>query len=178
MCVCTNCDWGVRVSIGAGELDGSIGEGSDEYLGYLFTQVQNRRVKAFTPALEALGLSTPLWRAMSTINRLDGCLMSELAEFTTTDRTTLTRTVDQLVEAGLARRGALAEDRRLVRVELTEKGREIFARAVEALESHNRTALTGFSPPELKQLRMLLQRKLRNVVADDDLFAQVLHFRS
>ena len=113
---------------------------------------------------------------MSTINRLDGCLMSELAEFTTTDRTTLTRTVDQLVQAGLARRGALPEDRRLVRVELTEKGREIFARALEALETHNRTALRGFSVDELEQLRSLLQRKLRNVIEDDELYRQVVTF--
>ena len=158
-------------------LDGSVGDGSDEYLGYLFTQVQNRRVRAVAPELEALGLSTPLWRAMSTINRLDGCLMSELAEFTTADRTTLTRTVDQLVDGGLARRSALPEDRRLVRVQLTEKGREIYARVVKALEAHNRTTLSGFSAAELKTLRSLLQRKLRNVVADDELFVQVLHFR-
>ena len=86
--------------------DGAVGEGFDEYLFYLLTQVANRRSRDFAPTLEAIGLSIPEWRALSVINRLDGCLMSELAEFTTVDRTTLTRTVDQLVKRDLVGRHA------------------------------------------------------------------------
>jgi len=160
-----------------GPLDGSIGEEFDEYLFYLITQVQNRRIRNFTPALEVLGLSTAHWRALSTINRLGGCLMSELAEFTTIDRTTLTRTVDQLVEMGLVERHALAEDRRLVRVQLTDTGADTFAKAVKALIIHNADAFSGLSAEELRTLRALLQRVLKNVVKDDVLFPQVLRFR-
>ena len=159
-----------------GLLDGSVGEGFDEYLFYLLTQVQNRRVRDFSPMLDAQGLTIAHWRALSTVNRLDGCLMSELAEFTTVDRTTLTRTVDQLVEMGLVEREATAADRRLVRVALTPTGRSVFAKAVDGLLDHNRRALAGFTPEELRTLRALLQRLLRNLVRDDDLFPQVLHF--
>lgn len=158
------------------ELDGSVGEGFDEYLFYLITQVHNRRVRDFSPMLETLDLSISHWRALSTINRLDGCLMSELSEFTTVDRTTLTRTVDQLVEMGLAERRALPDDRRLVRVELTGQGKGVFARAVEGLLEHNGRTLDGLSPEDLRTLRGLLQRLLRNIVRDEDLFLQVLAF--
>jgi DNA-binding MarR family transcriptional regulator len=161
----------------AGRLDGSIGENFDEYLFYLITQVQNRRVRDFTPALESLGLTISLWRALSTINRLGGCLMSELAEFTTTDRTTLTRSVDQLVELALVERCASPDDRRLVRVELTERGHGIFAQSVQRLAEHNPRVLGDLSPEELRTLRALLQRLLRNIVRDDALFDQVLNFR-
>ena len=157
-------------------LDGSIGENFDEYLFYLITQVQNRRVRDFTPALESLGLTISLWRALSTINRLGGCLMSELAEFTTTDRTTLTRSVDQLVELALVERCASPDDRRLVRVELTERGRSVFARSVERLAEHNQRVLGDLSPEDLRALRALLQRLLRSIVKDDALFEQVLNF--
>jgi DNA-binding MarR family transcriptional regulator len=158
-------------------LDGSVGEGFDEYLFYLLTQVQNRRARGFAPGLEALGLTIPHWRALSTINRLGGCLMSELSDFTTTDRTTLTRTIDQLVESGLIERRTSREDRRLVRVELTEAGRACHGRAVEALVTYNAQALDGLSAEDQRCLRGVLQRMLRNIVSDDELFEQLLHYR-
>jgi DNA-binding MarR family transcriptional regulator len=158
-------------------LDGSIGEDSPEYLGYLLTQVQNRRVRAFAPYLETLGLSTAHWRALSTINRLEGCLMSELAEFTTVDRTTLTRTVDQLLSMGLVERRASAEDRRLVKVLLTDRGCEVFARALDGQVQQNSLILAGLSATEQRRMRALLQRLLRNILQDDALLPAIVRFR-
>jgi DNA-binding MarR family transcriptional regulator len=156
--------------------DGDVGEGFDEYLFYLLTQVANRRNRDFAPALEAIGLSIPEWRAMSVMNRLDGCLMSELAEFTTVDRTTLTRTVDQLVKRGLVGRHASAHDRRQVMVALSVQGQTCFERAVDALRNYNTHVLNGLSDTDVRTLRTLLQRILMNVVQDPNHFQKVLKF--
>lgn len=157
-------------------IDGSVGEDFEEYLFYLVTQVQNRRVRDFTPELEALGLTIAHWRALSTVNRLAGCLMSELSEFTTVDRTTLTRTVDQLVEMELVERCPTPDDRRTVRVQLTPHGRRLFDASIARLEKHNQRLLAGFSAEELCVLRALLQRLLCNIVSDDALYRQVVSF--
>ncbi len=156
--------------------NGEVGAGFDEYLFYLLTQVANRRSKDFAPALEALGISLSEWRALSVINRLDNCLMSELAEFTTVDRTTLTRTVDRLVAANLVERGTAASDRRQVVITLSPHGRDVFERAVEILKTYNARVLGGLSEEDLRTLRALLQRILMNIVREPDHFQQVLHF--
>ena len=158
------------------ELTGEVGEGFDEYLFYLLHQVANRRNRDFAAPLDALGLNLQLWRAMSTINRLESCLMSELAEFTTVDRTTLTRTVDHLVAEGLVVRRAAVRDRRLVCLELTLHGGEVFRRAVAALKDHNVRALAGLSQEEIRTFRATLQRILANIVPDAVLFEQLLNF--
>ncbi len=158
------------------QLDGSIGEGFDEYLFYLLTQIYSRRNKDFAPALQQGGLSLAEWRALSVINRLDGCLMSELSEFTTVDRTTLTRTVDHLVSEEVVARNISASDRRQVMVTLTAKGRTIFEQAVDALKEHNRRALNGLSDDDLRTLRSLLQRVLMNIVSEPERFQQILKF--
>lgn len=157
-------------------LDGSIGGEIDEYLFYLVTQVQNRRIRDFAPSLDTLGLSIAHWRALSTINRLEGCLMSELAEFTTIDRTTLTRTVDQLVEMGLVERCTTPDDRRTVRVVLTPHGESVFRTSLDRLRDHNGRILTGFSAEEMRTLRALLQRLLCNIVRDETLYRQVCSY--
>jgi DNA-binding MarR family transcriptional regulator len=156
--------------------DGAVGEGFDEYLFYLLTQVANRRSRDFAPTLEAIGLSIPEWRALSVINRLDGCLMSDLAEFTTVDRTTLTRTVDQLVKRDLVGRHASTCDRRQVMVALTAQGLICFESAIDALRSYNTHVLNGLSDQDIRMLRALLQRILMNVVQDPEHFQKVLRF--
>jgi DNA-binding MarR family transcriptional regulator len=158
------------------EPDGRVGEGFDEYLFYLFVQTVNRRNRDFAPALDEICLSLTAWRAMSVINRLGGCLMSEMAEFTTVDRTTLTRTVDQLVKQDVVRRVESPTDRRQVRVELTEHGRALFDHALGALKAHNTHALRGLSAEDLTTLRALLQRILKNLVPDEALFQKVMRF--
>ncbi len=157
-------------------LDGEVGEGFDEYLFYLLTQVANRRNRDFAPALKAIGLSLAEWRAMSVINRLDACLMSELSEFTTVDRTTLTRTVDQLVRRDLVSRHVSAQDRRQVVVALTAQGERCFAQAVDALKSYNLHVLNGLTDTDTRTLRALLQRVLKNIVQDPEHFEKVLKF--
>ena len=156
---------------------GEVGAEFDEYLFYLLTQVANRRAKDFSPALDALGISLAEWRTLSVINRLEGCQMSELSEFTTVDRTTLTRTVDRLVAADLAHRSTALNDRRQVVITLTAHGRSVFEQAVETLKSYNVDVLAGLSEDDLRLLRGLLQRILMNIVREPDHFQQVLHFK-
>ena len=138
-------------------------EGPEEWFFYLMFQTVRRRDQAFAGALEALGLNLPKWRALSVISGLSGCTMNELAEFTTIDRTTLTRTADQLIGAGLIARGGLPGDRRVVRLELTEAGESLFEVALEAMRRFNRAALEGISPEDQDHLRRTLRAVLTNI---------------
>ncbi len=52
--------------------------------------------------------------------------IAELAERLHLDRSTLSRTIDSLVQVGMVTREIDPEDRRYMRIRLTEKGQEIF----------------------------------------------------
>ena len=143
-------------------------EAPEEWFFYLLFQTVRRRDQAFGGALEDLGLNMPKWRALSVINRLSGCTMNELAEFTTIDRTTLTRTADQLIDAGLVARCGLPGDRRIVRLEMTEKGEVTFAKAMTAMRRFNREALEGVSSEDQDHLRDTLRAVLANITGSAD----------
>jgi DNA-binding MarR family transcriptional regulator len=143
-------------------------EAPEEWFFYLMFQTVRRRDLAFADALEAMGLNLPKWRALSVINRLSGCTMNELAEFTTIDRTTLTRTADQLIGAGLVSRGGLAGDRRIVRLELTAQGERIFVKALEGMRMFNTQALEGVSAEDQDRLRITLRAVLANITGSED----------
>jgi DNA-binding MarR family transcriptional regulator len=105
---------------------------------------------------------------LSVISRLSGCTMNELAEFTTIDRTTLTRTADQLIEAGLVSRGGLPGDRRIVRLELTEKGEAAFELALVEMRRFNSEALEGVSAEDQAHLRDTLRVVIGNITGSGD----------
>ena len=152
-------------------------EAPEEWFFYLMFQTVRRRDHAFAGALEAMGLNLPKWRALSVISRLSGCTMNELAEFTTIDRTTLTRTADQLIDADLVARRGLPGDRRIVRLEMTEKGEGVFGKALVEMRQFNRKALEGVSAADQAQLRATLRAVLANITGSDDRAAAIVDMR-
>ncbi len=70
----------------------------------------------------------------------------------------ITRLVDRLVQQGLAERHRSEEDRRVVRVRLTRKGRGLVDRLDEPLRCAHREQLGHMSRAELAELSRLLER--------------------
>jgi MarR family transcriptional regulator for hemolysin len=79
---------------------------------------------------------------------------------------TLTRHLDQLEEAGIVRRSADPADRRAVRVEPTEEGRELHGRLLGVVIAFNRRLTAGIGQDELDALRASLSALEANVRAE------------
>lgn len=72
-----------------------------------------------------LGVTVALGNAVLAVPASGPITMNELSERTGLAQSTMTRTVDQLVEKGLVERRTSEEDRREVHVQLTAKGSEV-----------------------------------------------------
>jgi DNA-binding MarR family transcriptional regulator len=70
----------------------------------------------------------------------------------------MTNRLDRLEEAGLVRRLPDPDDRRSVIVELTEKGNDVWLRAVGAQGEKERLVASALDDREKKQLNALLRR--------------------
>jgi len=84
--------------------------------------------------------------------------MGELSEALGVPLSTATRMVDWLVESGYARRLPDLEDRRIVRVALTDGGRQLYQTINEFMKQRIAQILQGFSPSERKELVSLLRK--------------------
>lgn len=137
-----------------------------EYAGYLVYLAGRLRERALDERLEALGLSATRCRVLGIIRRLKACTMGELSFFSTVDRTTLTRIVDQLTALGLVERSTPPGDRRKVTLALTAKGNRLHQRTLAAIQNANRAVFAGVSEPELRQAVGVLQAAIRAVLPD------------
>jgi DNA-binding MarR family transcriptional regulator len=86
----------------------------------------------------------------------DGRTMREISDRMINRDPDVTRLADGMVKLGLARRMRDTDDRRVVKLFITEKGLEMLARLDDAVELFLKQALGGLGPKRLKQLRDLL----------------------
>jgi DNA-binding MarR family transcriptional regulator len=151
--------------------------GPPEYIAHLLTVGTRYRDAQLERILRPLGLSVARHRALLVIQQLGPCTMTELADFSVVERTTLTRTVDQLVEAGLAARVSRGADRRTVQLTITQAGRELEHQAAALIWSQNRADLEGISDEEQRALIRVAQKFVANLAPNAVARERALTFR-
>jgi DNA-binding MarR family transcriptional regulator len=156
--------------------DGEFPLGPAEYFFYLLFQAARQRDLFFDRQLKPVGLNLAQWRSLAIIRRLETCTMTQLARYSTVERTTLTRAVDQLVARGLVERLAPPRDRRQVNLSLTDLGKAVYRDAVAILKARNEAVLDGVDPRRLRDAARVLQTTLERLTDDGELAADLLSF--
>lgn len=150
--------------------------GARSYLFYLIFQIGQQRQSALEADLAPLGLNFPKWRSLAFIQRLGSCSMKTLARLSGVHRTTLTRSIDRLVEDGLVIRTASDADRRKVLLELTDAGQEAF-RAADAIHRQFTDHVLQDVPDKVQRdLCKRLSLVLRGMIPEPDLAEDILAF--
>jgi DNA-binding MarR family transcriptional regulator len=130
---------------------------------FWLTQVIGSRDRRLTQELRGSGLRVPEWRVLASLCARHRCTMSELADLATIDRTTLTRTVDRMEEAGWVARLNDASDLRVTRLAPTASGERLFQRIWPTVERLNRVAVEGLPAGAIDKLRDTLERMKANL---------------
>ncbi len=94
------------------------------------------------------------------------CMMRELADRARVALSTATGVVDKLVIKSLVHRERVDEDRRVVRVALTDRGRSLFDAIVEVHMTFSREMLAALNPDEREILLVLMRKIARNAGRD------------
>jgi DNA-binding MarR family transcriptional regulator len=95
----------------------------------------------------------------------DGMTQSEIAEQLSVQGATVTNMLQRMEEAGLVARRRDPEDNRLVRVYLTDTGREQERAITEQFTKVEEAIFEGLDPEERVVLRQVLRKMLRNMNA-------------
>ncbi len=134
----------------------------EENAGFLIKQVHHSLNRMLDQEMAPLDLTAMQWRPIALVYLGRADTPAELARLNGMDTGAMTRALDRLEAKGLLRRTRSQEDRRVVKIELTElgeaKAREIPANIARSLNHH----LRGFSADEVSQLMHYLRRMLAN----------------
>jgi MarR family transcriptional regulator, transcriptional regulator for hemolysin len=119
--------------------------------------------RAFNDRLADAGGSVPMWLILSSLKSNERRTQLELARAVGIEGPTLTRHLDGLEQNGVVRRVRDGNDRRAVRVELTDEGERLFQTLRQAVIAFNRALTDGVAEKELERLRRALARLEQNV---------------
>jgi MarR family transcriptional regulator, transcriptional regulator for hemolysin len=92
------------------------------------------------------------WLALAILDRQDGISQSELAEKMDIERSSVGRLLDRMEQRGFIRRVPDAQDRRFVRVFITDEGRPLLEELEKVSSDVKKIAISGLSKKELDDL--------------------------
>ncbi len=144
---------------------------SEDYLGYWLFYAQRSVAYAFFEVLKACCMehdkpyviTPPQWGVLSLLHEQEGQAIGTLSQQRAIDAPTMTGIVKRLEQSGLVERKHDREDRRLVKVYLTDEGRDIMRFLPDAAIEFSKTMTQGLSEGELRDLQTKLQRIIFNI---------------
>lgn len=138
-------------------------------VGYLITNASKQTLALLADCLAPAGVSPAQWQVFVVLWEKDGIVQRDLAEHMAIEQATLTRTLDRMERDGFVERKRDENDRRRIRVFVTEMGFGLINTLVPKAMKVQETITKGFSDEELDLFRSFLRRLIGNTNADHPL---------
>ena len=143
----------------------------EDFLGYWLFYAQRSVAYAFNEALKECCLeqdkeyavTPPQWGVLILLVEHDGMTMRAISRRRAVDMATVNGIVKRLEQNGLVERRHNLEDRRQVKVYLTDEGRDIMRYLPDAARKFQKIMMRGFSEEEQRDLIAKLQQIVVNV---------------
>jgi MarR family transcriptional regulator, transcriptional regulator for hemolysin len=132
----------------------------NEFAGQLFFRLWRASHLRAADVLGSVGLTPALFALLNVISAREGAIQQELGATMGIDRSTMVSLIDQLENAGLAKRRPSATDRRAREIAITPKGRRVLDRARRMISETEDEVLAGLTARERGELVKLLRRAL------------------
>ena len=145
---------------------GPAGRPTAEPIGRVVSSSAKLLSRAFERELAEAGGSQPVWLILLALKQQRWRTQQDLAAAVGIEGPTLTHHLDGLDKAGLIERARDPEDRRAVRVELTDAGDKLFQRLAKAAIGFDQRLRAGLTDEELEEFRRVLARLRENVAPD------------
>lgn len=104
------------------------------------------------------GITISQCHAIVEVGRAEEISLNELAELLKLDKSTMSRTINNLVEQGMVARELHPKDRRYITIKLTDEGVKSFENIEEGMEKFYKNVFTAI--PETKREQVLDSLKL------------------
>lgn len=137
--------------------------GLDGFAPYLINRISARYSADMADALRARGLTTPQMRALAVLAVHPGLTVNQLAVYAVMEQSTMSRTLDTMVECALVERRARADDGRVREIFLTREGLAAFEEVWPLMCQEEARMLEGLSVSDREVLLAVLAKMLRNI---------------
>ena len=129
-----------------------INQGSDDLRELLRILIRNLGILEKSDA-SCCGVTIAQCHAIVEIGRMKRISLIELADLLGLDKSTMSRTINNLVDADLVKRETASENRRYISIQLTDQGAEVFKNIENSMHEYYSSIFQSI--PEDKKLQVL-----------------------
>ncbi|GAA4405166.1 MarR family transcriptional regulator [Advenella faeciporci] len=133
-----------------------------ENIGYLIRLVHFSIHDMIEKNMAPLGLTATQWHPIAIIGLSKADTPACVARIAEVDTGAMTRTLDRLEAKGFLTRQRSEQDRRVIKLTLTEKGKQVNEKLLPSVAQALNHHLQGFTEQEVELLKSLLTRMLLN----------------
>ncbi|RBI83675.1 MarR family transcriptional regulator [Rhodosalinus halophilus] len=126
------------------------------YLLYLLAAASEAASAQFHAHVRAQGVRVPEWRVLACLADRDGEMVTRLAGYALIEQSRLTKIIAQMDAKGWVTRRGDSQDRRRVRVFLTEAGRALAERLVQDARAHEAQLLAKLEGGDAARIKQAL----------------------
>ncbi|MFO7896897.1 MAG: MarR family transcriptional regulator [Candidatus Cloacimonadales bacterium] len=139
-------------------------------LSTLLFLLMRKKVKHFNQLLEpaSIDVSARQFYLLRHIFRNDGCTQREISAKLCRDKTLITRMIGTLARKDILQRRPDAQDKRVKRIFLTAKGRELRDELMSIYCQHERAIVQNITESEIEQFLQISKRIIANCVSAEE----------
>lgn len=142
----------------------SLGQiGLQQFAPYLINSVSLSWITHLSAELKAHDMTTTKIRALAVLSISSPLTINELSLYALTEQSTMSRTLDALDEQGLIVRKPRPEDLRVRDVDITQAGRDAFAKVWPTMYDLLLKMLDGIDSKEYKAFTATLHKMIANI---------------
>lgn len=134
-------------------------------LTYLVKRLESAVRQSLDAVLQAHGLTTPQYAALSILGRHPGLSSAQLARRSFVTPQSMQVMVAMFVRTGLVGRRPDPENQRILRIFLTDEGRAVLSRSQDAADQIERSMLAGLTSAHIANFSETLQTCVHNLAA-------------
>ncbi|MFG3224122.1 MarR family winged helix-turn-helix transcriptional regulator [Kitasatospora sp. NPDC048194] len=136
--------------------------GLRDHLGYWLRRLSDEVHGRFERQLAEHGVTVSQWAVLITVHRGDATTTREVARYIDIDVGAVSRLVDRLIAKGLMSREADPGSRRILRLTLTDAGRDLAPRLAEIADRNDAHFFAHLDPDQ----RLQLEKWIRHLVGE------------
>ena len=134
----------------------------DQCINFLLTGAQHKIFQDLKKELDKFDLTPIQYGVLKCIWQMDLHNPKEIAEYLGIENSTISGILDRMEKKELIIRDIDKEDRRFIRIELTDTGKELEGPVNKTIEDFNKEALSIFTKEEASKLRDMLLKLMHN----------------
>ena len=142
----------------------SLGQiGLQQFAPYLINSVSLSWTTHLAADLKAQDMTTTKMRALAVLTISSPMTINELSQYALTEQSTMSRTLDTLEQQGFVVRKPRAEDLRVREVDITQAGRDAFAKVWPTMYDLLLKIFDGVDPEEYKAFTTTMHKIMTNI---------------